>query len=261
MLRFITRSMLCLTLATLAGAAEAAESIAYRLSDWKEMHFDDDPGKAAQHLAAVQKLGCEVQPNSEAGHADVVYRSVKWQVLEVADEKLAHQWEAWLKGSGFETIHGHAEDHEHGDHKHGDHEHGDHEHGDHEHADDEHADDEHGDHEHGDADHDHDGHEHGPGEIEEVTYRLADWKTMHIENRNQLPELIALMKGFGCEIRSDEHAEHEDIGIRCRQWKTIEVSSHKIAQGWEAWLKKNGFEVRHNHPPVQPPQPAVGAAS
>jgi len=216
------RSLCCLTVAAFVGAAEAGESIAYRLADWKEMHFDD-PGKADQHLAAVRKLGCEARLDSHGGHTDVIYRSAKWQSVEVATDELAHQWEAWLKGSGFETVHGHAEDHSGHDHGGAGHEGHDH------------------------ADHDHAGHDHGPGEAEEVAYRLTEWRTEHFEDKNQLPEFVALMKGLGCEVRTDEHDGHADISIRCRQWKHVEFSSHKKATGWEGWLSKTGFEVRHEH--------------
>lgn len=212
MSRLIFRSLCCLALATVTGAAEAAESIAYRLSDWKEMHFDD-PGKASQHLAAVKKLGCEARQDSHGGHTDVVYRSPKWQALEVANDELAHQWEAWLKGAGFQTLHGHAHDHT----------------------------------GHGHAGHDHAGHAHGPGEVEELVYRLPNWKTTHVEDKNQSPEVVALMKGLGCEVQFDEHDGHADVTVRCSQWKQIELPSHKAAEGWQDWLQKAGFEVRHTH--------------
>ncbi len=218
----VTKNTACLlVLFTFAGVAHAEESIAYRLSDWKEMHFDD-ARKAEQHLAAVKQLGCEARMGSHGGHVDVVYRMAKWQSLEVATDKLAHQWEAWLKGSGFETIHGHAVDHgnPHGNHSNAKHSH---------------------------ANHSHAGHNHGPGATETVEYRLQDWKTIHIENPNQSPELIAILKGLGCEVRSETHGGHTDLSIRCPQWTHIEFDSHKSATAWEAWLKQNGFSARHSH--------------
>ena len=110
MLNFTKRILCCLALVSLAGVAEAAESIAYRLSETKEMHFDD-ARKAEQHLAAVKKLGCEAKIDSHGGHTDVIYRSTRWQSMEFATDELAHQWEDWLKKAGFETLHGHATDH------------------------------------------------------------------------------------------------------------------------------------------------------
>ncbi len=211
MAHFITRSLCCLAIITCTHMVSASEAIAYRLSDWNEMHFDD-PAKAAQHLAAVEKLGCEARQDNHNGQTDVVYRLPQWQALEVASDELAHQWEAWLKGAGFETLHGHAADHA------------------------EHSQDSH--------DHSHDGHSHGPQGAEEVAYRLADWTTSRIENPEQLSQYVALMKGLGCEVQVDTQV---NVSVRCSQWKHIEVPSHEVASGWENWLHKSGFEARHSH--------------
>jgi hypothetical protein len=205
------QSLCCLALATLTGAAQASEFVAYRLSNWKQMHYDD-PGKAAQHLAVVKKLGCEARQERHGGHTDVVYRSPKWQALEVANDELAHQWEAWLKGAGFETLHGHAAAHD----------------------------------GHGDVGHNHAGHDHGTHGAELVAYRLANWTTMQ-GNSAQLSELVALLQGLGCEMRSDERGERTTVSVRCPQWKHIELSSHAAAHGCEDWLRKRGFEVEHTH--------------
>lgn len=219
MLNFTKRILCCLALVSLAGAADAAESIAYRLSETKEMHFDD-ARKAEQHLAAVKKLGCEARLDSHGGHTDVIYRSTRWQSMEVATDELAHQWEDWMKKAGFETLHGHAADHGAGHDDHAGHDH---------------------------AGHSHAGHNHAPGQVEEVSYRMDQWKTLHIEDARQAPEIIAMMKGLGCEVRSDNHAGRADVSVRCTQWKHIELASHQAAQGWEGWLQKQGFVVKHDH--------------
>ena len=148
------------------------------------------------------------------------YRSAKWQVMEVASDELAHQWEDWLKRAGFETVHGHAADHGAG---HSDHDGHDH------------------------SGHNHAGHNHGPGEAEEVSYALRDWKTIHSQNAAQMSEMVALMKGLGCEVRTEDHGGHTDVSIRCPQVKHIEVASHAAASGWQEWLQKNGFKTRHEH--------------
>ena len=221
----ITKTVVCcLVVAAIANTSEAAESIAYRLSDTKEMHFDD-ARKAQLHLEAVKKLGCEARLDSHGGHTDVVYRSTRWQSMEVATDKLAHQWEDWLKKSGFETIHGHSADHGTGHNVSDGHDHSGHDHAGHSHA----------------------GHNHGPGEAEEVAYQLPQWKTIHVEDQRQLPELVALMKGLGCDVRSENHGDHADLSVRCKTWKHIEFESHKAAASWEAWLKNNGFVTRHEH--------------
>ncbi len=224
MLRHITYSMFCLSLMTITGAANAGEFIAYRLSNWKEKHFEE-PGKANQHLAAVKKLGCDAKLDNHGEHTDVVYRSTRWRSMEVANDQLAHQWENWMKNSGFETLHGHSAIH--ASHDHAGHNHGGK-----------------GQEGHNHAEHDHSGHNHGPGQAEEVAYRLADWKSMRNEDPGELAELVALMNGLGCEIRTESRSS---ISIRCRQWKHVEVPSHKVASAWQAWLKNSGFEVTHDH--------------
>ena len=66
----VTKTVVCcLAVLILSSASEAGEAIAYRLSNTKEMHFDD-ARKAEQHLAAVRKLGCEARMDSHGGHTD-----------------------------------------------------------------------------------------------------------------------------------------------------------------------------------------------
>ena len=62
-----------------------------------------------------------------------------------------------------------------------------------------------------------------------------------------MDEFVALMKGFGCEVRTEKHSGHVDTSVRCPEWKHIELPTHKVAQSWESWLAKTGFEVRHEH--------------
>ena len=219
MLNFARTAVCCLAVAALTSVSEAGEAIAYRLTKTKEMHFDD-ARKAEQHLAAVKKLGCEVRTKNHRGHTDVLYRAAKWNVMEVANDKLAHQWEDWLKKAGFETVHGHAADHGTGHNAHSGHDH---------------------------AGHNHKGHNHGPGKAEEVSYVLPNWKTIHSRDSAQMSELVALMKGLGCEVRTKKHDGHTDVSVRCPKWKHVEVASHQAAAGWQNWLRKNGFETRHEH--------------
>ena len=229
MLNLTRRFLCCLALFSFAGTANGGESIAYRLSEWKQTHFND-VGEAEQHLASVKKLGCEAKIDSHAGHSDVVYRASRWNSMEVATDKLAHEWENWLKSAGFETIHGHVADRVAARSQ----------------------DDGHDQSPHGHSTHDnsrvsHAGHNHGPGEAEEVAYQLPQWKAIHVEDERQLPEIVALLQGFGCEVRSENHGGHTDLKVRCATWKHIEFDSHKTASTWEAWLKRQGFVTRHVH--------------
>tara|TARA_R100000750_G_scaffold62383_2_gene55993 strand:+ start:335 stop:1066 length:732 start_codon:yes stop_codon:yes gene_type:complete len=213
-------SLFCsLSILGTASGLYAAEAVAYRLPDWHEQHFEVAE-KAELHFQAVKKLKCEARKVADDDHLDVEYRVAKWQYIEVATDELAHQWSGWLKASGFEVLHGHGDDHEDG-HNHG---------------------------AEGDGHkHDHAGHDHAEGEVEEVTYRLTTWKTVHLENKSDYQEFIALMKGFGCELQMTQHEGHGDVKVRCPTWRHIEFPSHKVAEAWEGWLTKNNFEVEHSH--------------
>jgi hypothetical protein len=190
-------------------AGPATEStIAFRLTEPKTVHFDDAQ-KLSAHLGQVQKLGCEVTQGEHAGHGDVTYRCPKWSALTVASDELAHQWEEWLEGAGFETLHGHSEEHA----------------GDHDHA-----------HEHG--------HEHGD-EAEEVTYMLADWVTLKPNNPSEAGELVAIAKALGCEVKEARGPVAIEVSLRCVDQKHIDCSSHEAAEFWQQWLSKTGFKADH----------------
>lgn len=189
--------------------APAAEStIAFRLTEAKTVHFDDAQ-KLSAHLEQIQKLGCEVTQGEHAGHNDVTYRCPKWTALTVANDGLAHQWEDWLKGAGFETLHGHSEEHA--------------------------------------AEHEHPnehGHEHAE-EDEEVTYTLADWVTLKPNNPGEAAELLAIAKALGCEVKEARGPVAIEVSIRCIGQKHIDCSSHEAAEFWQQWLSKTGFKAEH----------------
>ena len=88
--------------------SHSAETLAFQLTEWKTMHFDDAQ-KAAQHAETVKKLGCEVKQGSHSGHIDLSYRCADWKTLEVVDHKLADQWSSWLAASGFDVSHSHTD--------------------------------------------------------------------------------------------------------------------------------------------------------
>ncbi len=87
-------------------AAAERDTVAYRLADWKTLHFDDAKTGNA-HYDAVKKLGCEVKKDNHGGHLDVSYRCTQWKEMTVASHNKAHEWEKWLKAAGFETKHAH----------------------------------------------------------------------------------------------------------------------------------------------------------
>ena len=205
-------------------------SVAYRLKDTNTIHFDD-AGKAQLHLDAVRKLGCEAKMNDHGGHMDVMYRLTTWKSLTLADEKTAHQWEDWMKKSGFETLHAHGEDQDHAGHDHGA------------------VEDSHAGHQHGLADgHFHgDGHDHGHASAEILTYSLPEWKTTQSRDQQEADELTAIMKGLGCDVRVQPHGDHDDVVFSCPRPMHLELASHKVAAGWESWLQRTGFRTQHTH--------------
>lgn len=202
-------------------------SVAYRLKESQTIHFDDS-GKAQLHLDAVKKLGCEARMDDHGGHMDVTYRLTSWTALTLADENTAHQWEAWMKKSGFETLHAHTEDHDHSEHNHTA------------------TSNSHAGHNHAlEAGHfQGDGHDHGHASVEIVGYSLPNWTTANARNMRESEELVAILKGLGCEVQV---AEQGDVTFRCPQPMHVEFPSHQVATGWEGWMNKTGFRTQHTH--------------
>jgi hypothetical protein len=210
-------------------------SVAYRLKETKTIHFDDTR-KAQLHLQTVRKLGCQAKMDDHGGHMDVSYRLTSWSALTLTTEQAAHQWEGWMKKSGFETLHAHGEDHDHVGHDQASHNHGA-------------ADESHAGHNHSLADgHFHgDGHDHGHESAEIVTYSLPNWTTAHTRDSRESDELTAVLKGLGCEVRTGRHDDHGDVVFRCSRPMHIEFPSHRAASGWEDWMKRTGFRTQHVH--------------
>lgn len=85
------------------------EVVAYRLSTWKSMHFED-PVVAAEHMTAVRKLGCEAWQEDHGGHIDIVYRCLQWMRVLIASHEMAKQKLDWLEAAGFDTHHSHLDE-------------------------------------------------------------------------------------------------------------------------------------------------------
>lgn len=80
--------------------------VAFRMEKWKAKHIHD-AAAAKKHADTLKTLGCEVKTNSHDGHIDVQCRTILWKSLALDSHDQAHQWVAWLKQAGFDTIHGH----------------------------------------------------------------------------------------------------------------------------------------------------------
>lgn len=214
-----------LSVANAQNDVPQSETVAYRLRTINTLHFDD-PAKAREHLETVKRLGCEAQIEDHGGHLDVSYRLETWKSLTLASKTTAQKWNDWMKRAGFETLHAYGLGHNHGA--------GQRFQGGHQHS-------LTGGHYYGD------GHDHGHTTNEILTYSLANWQVRHTEDRAEAAELVAVLKGLGCEVRTEAHNDHDDVVFRCPEPKHIELPSHQVASGWEGWLKSSGFETRHVH--------------
>ena len=219
---------LALGLSLSAAEPEVAKpaTVAYRVTKPKTIHFDA-PAKARTFVEAVKKLGCQARIEDHGDHLDVSFNLAMWKSITLTTEESAHRWEDWMKRNGFETIHAHGENDSHSGHNHG----GDGGAG-----------------AGGAAGHSHDdGHDHSHVSAEVLTYSVSRWQTLHARNPGEEDQLVAILKGLGCDVRTDAHEEHSDIVFQCPQPKHLELPSHRVASDWEKWLQQKGFRTEHAH--------------
>ena len=84
-------------------------------------------------------------------------------------------------------------------------------------------------------------------QLERVEYRLTEWKSLHFDKAEQAKQYYQTFKSIGCEAKQDSHGNHIDVAFRCPKWKSLSLKSHAEAHKWEAFLKKAGFETKHQH--------------
>lgn len=80
-----------------------------------------------------------------------------------------------------------------------------------------------------------------------VEFRLAKWKTAHVNDAKTAKTISDTLKKIGCEVSMHDHDGHTDIKYRCTAWRSLALPSDDAAHKWEAWLKKQGFETKHAH--------------
>ncbi len=104
----MNRSIIFALLLAMMGASSAlaAETVRYRLPEWKKKHIHDS-AKAEKISKTLEKLGCEVEKAQHNGHIDLKYRCPEWKQLDLETHDEAHKWESWLKEFKFETEHKH----------------------------------------------------------------------------------------------------------------------------------------------------------
>lgn len=205
---FALAAIIGLSTSVFAEPANQQSTIAYRLAKAKTMHFEDQ-ATADKHFQVVQKLGCVVSQDAHGGHIDVRYSCPDWKSLTVESHSLAHQWQEWLKKSGFETLHAEPAGVPHN-----------------------HA-------------HDH-AHDHAAGH-EAVSYSLSKWVTQQHQTESAARSSAAVLRGLGCEVKEAPNGAMFEVSFRCPKEMSLQLTSHEVAHGWEAWLKRMGFQVRHEH--------------
>jgi hypothetical protein len=87
-------------------AAAEKETVSYRLTKWKTLHFEEAK-VAKEHHDTMKLLGCEVKQASHGGHIDVSYYCPQWKEAAMETHEKAHKWEKWLRSMGFEARHTH----------------------------------------------------------------------------------------------------------------------------------------------------------
>lgn len=83
--------------------------------------------------------------------------------------------------------------------------------------------------------------------VERVDFRLMKWKTLHFEDAGSAQKYYKTFKAIGCECEQEKHNGHIDVRFRCTEWRSLTLKTHAEAHRWEAFLKKAGFETRHEH--------------
>jgi hypothetical protein len=89
---------------TLAVKVSAAPKIVgYRAPDWKSVHTQSED-EAKTMVAALKKIGCEVDTANHGNHIDVKFRCAEWRSMKVKTHGLQAQWATWCESQGLETV-------------------------------------------------------------------------------------------------------------------------------------------------------------
>lgn len=83
--------------------------------------------------------------------------------------------------------------------------------------------------------------------LEIIQYRAPSWLTLHIHEPRQASEALAIYQALGCKTEKSNHAGHTDLRVSCPDWREFSMPDHQAAGGWENYLKKAGFETKHEH--------------
>ena len=94
-------------------------------------------------------------------------------------------------------------------------------------------------------------------EPQRIGFRLAEWKTIHADSPANASADLETLQKLGCEVSSQNHADHIDIQYRCSEWKTMELPNAELIGQWSNWLTAKGIEIVVLNPAANTVQPTV----
>jgi hypothetical protein len=89
--------------APVVKTAAAPKIVGYRAPEWKSVHTASQD-EATAMIAALKKIGCEVDTVDHENHIDVKFRCAEWRSMKVATHGLQNQWATWCDSHGLETV-------------------------------------------------------------------------------------------------------------------------------------------------------------
>lgn len=90
-----------------------------------------------------------------------------------------------------------------------------------------------------------------------ISFRQAEWKTLHLEDMAQVESASATLKRIGCEVTQSQHDGHVDLRFRCATWKTMSLETEQQVNQWSKWLIDNGLNTVIRNPPANTTMPTV----
>lgn len=91
----------------------------------------------------------------------------------------------------------------------------------------------------------------------QISFRLAEWKTMHVNGQAEATRTSDTLKQIGCEVVQSQHEEHFDVKFRCPTWKTMSLDTDQQVNQWLNWLVENGLDTLVRNPPANTKMPTV----
>jgi len=80
-----------------------------------------------------------------------------------------------------------------------------------------------------------------------LRYRLAEQKTIHLDDEKKAKSYDQSLKKLGCESKLGGHGGHFDLTYRCPKWREVAFGGHDEAHRCQKWLQSLGFETGHAH--------------